>query len=252
MKVTTSMDDGVGRVVLADPPLNILTRALLAELREQLATLAGEPALRVLLLQAEGPHFSAGASVPEHLPPACDAMIPEFTETIRALGAFPLPVIAAVRGRCLGGAFELVQAADLVIAADGALFGLPEIQLGVFPPAACALLPRLVGAGVAAELLYTGDALPATAVAAAGLVCRVVPDEALDDEAHALALRIARHSGAALRRAKRALRAASALDVDRGLAAAETIYLEDLMTTHDAVEGLQAFVEKRRPLWSHR
>jgi cyclohexa-1,5-dienecarbonyl-CoA hydratase len=251
MKVTTSMTDGVGRIVLADPPLNILTRALLAELREQLAALAGEPSLRVLLLQADGPHFSAGASVPEHLPPACDAMIPEFTETIRALGAFPLPVIAAVRGRCLGGAFELVQAADLVIAADGALFGLPEIQLGVFPPAACALLPRLIGGGVAAELLYTGDALSASAAAAAGLVRRVVPDESLDGDAHDLALRIARHSGAALRRAKRAFRAATA-DVDRALAAAEAIYLEDLMTTHDAVEGLQAFVEKRRPQWSHR
>ncbi len=157
MTVTRTLAGGIGRVRLDHPPLNILTREVLARFRSALETLAAEPGLRVLLLSAAGKHFSAGADVREHLPPEHTGLIPEFVETIAALDAFPLPVIAAVQGRCLGGGFELVQAADIVVAAESALFGQPEILLGVLPPAACALLPRRVPRGVAAELIYGGD-----------------------------------------------------------------------------------------------
>lgn len=251
MTVNVTVEDGIARVALDAPPLNILTRGVLQELREHLSDLEGDPTLRALLLGAEGRHFSAGASVEEHLPPEYEAMIPEFVETVEALWTFPLPVVAMVRGRCLGGAFELVQACDLVVASDDALFGLPEIQLAVFPPAACALLPRLVGSARAAEIVFTGDPLDAEAAARAGLVSRVVGDHRLEVEARRLAARIARHSGAALRRAKRALRAAVE-HPGRGMARATEIYTDDLMGTADAVEGLTAFVEKRKPEWSHR
>ena len=251
-KVTGSLDDGVGRVTLADPPLNILDRAALAGIRERLAALADEPSLRVVVVDAEGDHFSAGASVPEHLPPDYRTMIPEFAETIRALHAFPLPVLAAVRGRCLGGGFEVAQAADLVVAAESAVFGLPEIRLGVFPPAACALLPVLTDAGTAAELIFTGDPLDARAAAAAGLVRAVVPDAALEERVAELAGRIARNSAAALRVAKAALRAGAAAGPRDGLERATRLYLDELMATEDALEGLGAFVEKRPPAWSHR
>ncbi len=243
-------DSSIGVITLDNPPLNILTRAVLAGLRQELAALATEPGLRVLILRAEGKHFSAGASVEEHLPPICEDMIGEFGETVLALRDFPLPVLAAVRGRCLGGGFELVQAADLVVAADDAVFGQPEIALGVFPPAACALLPPLTGAARAAELLFTGESLTAAEAEAAGIVRRVVPGACLDDAAAGLARQIARHSGAALRACKRALREAAAAQPRVGVERASRLYLDELMTTRDAQEGLHAFLEKRRPEWS--
>lgn len=251
MGVSAKVDGGIARVVLDHPPLNILTRELMGDLRARLGELAAEASLRVVVLGAEGRHFSAGASVEEHLPPAYEAMIPEFVDTVRAVHDFPLPVVAAVRGRCLGGAFEVVQAADLVVAAEDAVFGVPEIQLAVFPPTACALLPRLVPPALAAELIFTGDPLDAGAAHRAGLVRRVVPGDRLEAEALELAGRIARHSGAALRRAKRALRA-GVQDPGPGMERATDVYTDDLMTTADAVEGLTAFVEKRTPEWSHR
>lgn len=247
----TLIDPGVVTITLNEPPANLLTRAVLAALRAQLASLAADERSRALVLRAEGRHFSAGASVQEHLPGEFETMIPEFTATILALHHFPLPVIAAVRGRCLGGGFELAQAADVVIAAEDAVFGQPEIHLGVFPPAACALLPLRVRPALAAELIFTGEALTAQQALEAGIAAHVVPAAALDDAAYGMASEMARHSAAALRAAKRALRAAS-VDVEPALERAADIYTNELMRTADAVEGLRAFLEKRPPKWSHR
>jgi cyclohexa-1,5-dienecarbonyl-CoA hydratase len=251
--VKLEVRDGVARITLDAPPLNVLTLALLRELRDRLHLAAEDRAVRVLVLDAAGRHFSAGASVEEHLAPEFQVMIPEFGAAVQALYAFPLPVIAAVQGRCLGGAFELVQAADIVVAGEGAQFGQPEILLGVFAPAACILLPRRVPRGLAAELLFTGDPIGGAAAAAAGLVQRLVPDAEVAQAAESLALRIARHSAAALRAHKRALRAAqnTGFGVGAGLAAAIEIYETELMQTRDADEGLRAFLEKRQPQWSH-
>jgi cyclohexa-1,5-dienecarbonyl-CoA hydratase len=252
-QVSTTIVDGIARVTLSHPPLNILTRELLAELRGALNALAADATLRVVVLGAEGKHFSAGADVGEHLPPAWKGMVPEFLETIVALRAFPLPLIAAVRGRCLGGGFELVQGVDLVVAGEGASFGQPEILLGAVAPAACALLPSLAGQARAAEILFTGDPMTAAEAREAGLVSRVVPDDAVETEALALAGRIARHSAAALRVAKRTLRSPARERAEgEALAAAGRHYARDLMHTADATEGLTAFLEKRTPVWSHR
>jgi cyclohexa-1,5-dienecarbonyl-CoA hydratase len=250
--VKWSVESGVGTLTVCHPPLNILTRAVLEELTAALNQLADDSRLCVLLLAADGKHFSVGADVGEHLPPEYRELIPKFMTAIRTLREFPLPVVAAVRGRCLGGGFELVQAADIVVAGEGASFGQPEIALGVSPPAACALLPERCHPGVAAELVFTGDAIGATEAQDAGVVTHVVPDG--DVEAHALHLaeRMARHSGAALRCTKRALRASAAPRVTAALCAAEKIYIDDLMQTEDAVEGLRAFVEKRPPVWKHK
>lgn len=250
--VRTTAADGIARLTLDSPPLNILSRAVLADLRGGLDALATDRSLRVLVLGATGKHFSAGADVGEHLPPTWQGMIPEFLQTVERLRAFPVPVVAAVRGRCLGGGFELVLGADLVVAGEGAAFGQPEIVLGVIPPAACALLPGLVGPGRAAELVFTGDPMSAAEARAAGLVARVVPDERVDHEALALAARIARHSAAALRVAKSSLRTPARRHAEaEGLAEACRRYADELMTTHDAVEGLTAFLEKRTPTWTH-
>ncbi len=249
--IHTAVAGGVARVTLDHPPLNILTRALLAELRGVLDHLATDRELRVLVLAAAGKHFSAGADVAEHMPPVYRDMIPEFVDTVATLTAFPLPTIAAVQGRCLGGGFELVQGADLVVAAEGAVFGQPEIALGVFPPAACALLPRACHGGLAAELLYTGDVVGAAAAHDAGLVRRVVPDDQLASAADELAGRIARHSAAALRLTKRCVRETCPGERE-ALERAGRLYNTELMATEDAVAGLTAFLQKRQPTWRHK
>jgi len=243
MSVTATVSDGIARLVIDNPPLNILTRAELAALRTELARLADLPDLRVLLLTARGKHFSAGADVAEHIPPHHLTLIPDFLATVAALDAFPVPVIAAVRGKCLGGGFELIQPADIIIAAEHAAFGQPEILLGVFPPAAVVLLPERLPPGVVAETIYSGDPLPAGEAERRGFVTRLVPDEALERVADEVARRIARHSAAALRSAKHALH--PPVPRDAALRRAGEIYLHELMETRDAVEGLQAFVEKR-------
>lgn len=252
MSVHVTIEDGIGRLTLSDPPLNILTRKVLTGLREGVRELESHRELRVAILQAEGPHFSVGASVAEHLPPEFEAMIPEFTQTLVQLTRFPLPLLGVVRGRCLGGGFELALAADLLMVGESAQLGIPEIRLGVFPPPACALLPGRIPAGTMAELLFTGDPLDARAALDAGLAHRVVPDAELDAATEEIAGRIARNSAAALRAAKAALiRPRRALREER-LHVAEDIYLHELMSTADAVEGLTAFTEKRSPRWSHR
>jgi cyclohexa-1,5-dienecarbonyl-CoA hydratase len=252
MMLRKQVADGVATLTLDHPPLNILTRAVLAELDQALDALAADASVRVLLLCAAGRHFSAGADVGEHLPPQHRELIPEFMALIAKLAAFPLPVIAAVRGRCLGGGCELVLAADLVVAGEGATFGQPEILLGVTAPAACVLLPRIATRGFAAELLFTGDAVSATRAHAGGLVQHVVADEAAEAEALALAHRVARHSAATLRAVKRTVTATASLPRTEALREAGRIYVEDVMRTEDALEGLAAFTEKRAAAWRHR
>ena len=251
MSVHASIEDGLGRIVLSHPPLNILTRDVLAGVRRELDRLAGEPSLRVLLLGAEGKHFSAGADVGEHLPPDYRELIPEFMQTVADLVSFPLPVVAAVQGRCLGGGFELAMGADIIVAAEGAIFGQPEILLGVLPPAACVILPRLCSPGVAAEIVLGGDPLSASEAEHEGLVRRVVPESELEEAALEIARKMTRHSAAALRIGKRML-AGDPGAVREALDRAGALYIDELMETDDALEGLQAFVEKRRPEWGHR
>jgi cyclohexa-1,5-dienecarbonyl-CoA hydratase len=245
-----AVDSGLATLRIEAPPVNVLTRGVLGDIRRDLQELSAERALRVLIVTAAGRHFSAGADVAEHLPPLHERLIPEFLATVSALEAFPVPVIAAVRGRCLGGGFELALAADFIVAAESATFGQPEIFLGVAPPAAAAWLPRRLGDGLAAEIVLTGDPITAAAAARAGLVVAVVADDELDRAAHSLAGRMTRHSAASLRVAKRMLRR-SRPDARSALQAAGDLYLHDLMRTNDAVEGLQAFLQKRPPVWSH-
>jgi len=247
-----SEDDGVATLTLDHPPLNILTRALLGELRQALDGLKLAAGTRVLLVTAQGKHFSAGADVGEHLPPTHRELIPEFLRSVEALASFPLPTIAAVRGRCLGAGFELAQACDLVVAADDASFGQPEIALAVTAPAACALLPRRTSHGNAAELLFGGEPVDAARAFTMGLVQRVVPSFALEEHALAIARRFARHSATALHATKASLRAASGAPLAEALRRAGDIYVHELMSASDPVEGLEAFLAKRAPVWRHQ
>jgi cyclohexa-1,5-dienecarbonyl-CoA hydratase len=249
--VVSRVANGIGHIVLDNPPLNILTRDTLLGLREAVATLAEDRTLRVVVLAAHGKSFSAGADVGEHLPPLFHDLIPEFVATVEAVRGFALPVIAQVHGKCLGGAFELVLAADLIVASESATFGQPEIKLGVLPPVACVLLPSRLPRGLAMEMILTGDPISAGVARQYGLVTQVAPDAELEAATLTLAGRFSRYSAAVLRVGKRML-AGTATDTAQGLAVVEALYRDDLMRTEDANEGLRAFIDRRTPVWSHR
>ena len=244
---------GWRRLVLDAPPANVVTRAMIAELRAELDAIAADPDVKLLTIEGAGSHFSYGASVPEHLPPAVGVMLPEFHRLIRELLAFPAPTLAIVRGRCLGGGFELALACDAIIAAEGALLGVPEVTLGVFPPAAAALLPLRLGVSRAARAVLTGDVRPATAWYIEGLVLDVVEGERLLGATEEWALaHIAPRSTVALRHAATASRTVLRSIALPALAILEEQYMTALLATHDAVEGCAAFIEKRQPVWTDR
>jgi cyclohexa-1,5-dienecarbonyl-CoA hydratase len=179
-------------------------------------------------------------------------MLHAFHAVCRALLDFPHPTIARVHAAALGGGCEVVLCCDLAVAGASAKLGLPEITLGVFPPLAAVLLPRLAGRRAAVEAVLCGEVLPAESALRLGLLSEVVPDDRLDERIAARAARLTGLSGAALRLARRALRRGAEGPLEGALKDVEDIYLKELMRTEDANEGLKAFLEKRQPSWRHR
>ncbi|MDE2335197.1 MAG: cyclohexa-1,5-dienecarbonyl-CoA hydratase [Rhodospirillales bacterium] len=251
LRAWTERDGALLRLRLARPKANVLDAAMLEAFAAALAPLETMPALRAILIDAEGPHFSFGASVEEHLPASCAAMLRGFHAVLLRLLEAPAPVVVAVRGQCLGGGMELALTGTRIVADTEARFGQPEIRLGVFAPMASALLPERIGRPAAEAMLLSGATLSADAAHAAGLVQAVVADP----EAAALAWiekELLDKSAAALRLALRAARIGFARPLRARLEELETLYLDELMRTHDASEGLRAFLERRPPHWEHR
>ncbi len=252
MAVTVAQSPDATRVALtfAHEKGNIITSEIVRELRAVLEDLLDARALRLVTIEGAGADFSFGASVPEHTRAEIRAVLPEMHDLIRELVALPAATAAIVRGRCLGGGFELALACDFVFAADDAQFGLPEIALGVFPPAGSVLLPVRAGAGRATPAILGGEARTADYWHAAGVVTAVAPGPNLKtivDEWYARTL--GRYSAESLRHAVRVARLPVVNALDLGLADVEQLYLSDLMGTHDASEGVRAFLEKRAPIW---
>jgi cyclohexa-1,5-dienecarbonyl-CoA hydratase len=243
-------DGRVATVRLAAPKANILDRAMIADLERICAALADRRGLVAIVVGAAGPNFSYGASVEEHLPGQIGEVLGELHALLRSFLALPAPTLAAIRGSCLGGGLELALACDLLLAEEGARLGQPEIRLGVFPPAAAALLPARIGAGPAAELILTGATWTGRRAAELGLVSRVTPDGTLAEALSSwLAEDFLERSPAALAQAVRATRRALWRAVEEDLPQLERQYLDELMSEPDAVEGIRAFLDKRPPRW---
>jgi cyclohexa-1,5-dienecarbonyl-CoA hydratase len=242
----------VCRVVIDRPPLNVLSTALLDELDAALASAFAHGATKVVVLSGEGRGFCAGVDVADHTPDRVDAMIHAFRRVVDRLLGAQMPVVAAVHGAALGGGLELALACDLVLAAEGSRLGQPEIGLGVFPPAAAALLPRLVGRQAALDLILTGRVLSPAEAKAMGLVTHVLPGGDFAAAAADYAASLAAQSRPVLRLAKRAVLAGLERPLDAALTEADRIYLDELMRLRDPAEGLAAFLEKREPVWSER
>jgi len=251
--VTVAVTDGLACLTLHRPPLNVLDIATMEQMSAGLDALAADSSARVLMICASGEKaFSAGVEVADHTPEKVDRMIDVFHALIRRIDAFAVPTIAAVNGAALGGGLEVALACDMIVAAAGAKLGQPEIKLGVFPPVAAVLLPRLLPPAHAHELLYGGGVITAEQALAFGLVNRVFARASFAEEARAYAAPFLELSRTALASTRKAVRAAAGCNFARGLALAEEIYLKELMKTHDAAEGLAAFLAKRKPVWQHR
>lgn len=232
---------------------NSITAEMVAALRSALEGLAENPRLKLITLEGHGRDFSFGASIPEHTPDRIDAVLPEMHRLIEDLLDAPAPTAAIVRGRCLGGGFELALACDLIFAAEDAVFGLPEVALGVFPPAGAALLAARVGGARAARTILTGEARTAADWHRAGLIELLAPADRLEARVQAwFDGHLVPKSAAALRHAAAAARMSLVTHVRTILPPLERLYLSNLMQTHDAVEGIAAFLEKRPPRWLDR
>ena len=238
-------------VTLFHPKGNIITAEMVSSLRTALEGIAQNPRLKLITIEGAGADFSFGASIPEHAPDAIGRVLPEMHALIYDLLDAPAATAALVRGRCFGGGFELALACDFIIAESDAAFALPEVALGVFPPAGSVLLPARVGLAPAAATLMGGDPLTAAEWHSRGLLQRVVTPgtlEAAVDEWFARTL--APRSAAALRHGVAAMRMALQSHVRAVLPEVERLYLDDLMRTHDAAEGIAAFMAKRQPVWT--
>jgi cyclohexa-1,5-dienecarbonyl-CoA hydratase len=240
----------VARITLNAPKANIVDRAMIDELSRALDE-CGRRDLCAIVLEAEGEHFSFGASVKEHLPEQIADTLFALHKLIARLAAVQAPTIATVKGQCLGGGFELVLACDLVLADDTAVFACPEIKLGVFAPAASALLPVRIGTARATAMLLTGDHYSAQQGLEFGFVTAVAPAGGLQDLLDTyLDTHFIPRSAVGLRYAALAARGGIQHAIDYELSHNEGMYLEELMAEHDAVEGIHAFLEKRQPKWT--
>ncbi len=251
LKTWHERDGKLLRLRLDRPKANIVDAAMIAALDAALVEARDDAGLRGVLLDHAGPHFSFGASVEEHLPEQCAAMLRGLHALVARMLDCPVPILVAVRGQCLGGGLEVAAAGHLMFVAPDASLGQPEIRIGVFAPAASCLLPERMPRVHAEDLLYSGRSIDGSEAARLGLANAV----AEDPEAAALAYfdtHLAPHSASSLRFAVAAAHGAVAARVKARLAEVEGLYLEGLMATHDATEGLQAFLDKRPANWENR
>jgi cyclohexa-1,5-dienecarbonyl-CoA hydratase len=239
----------MAKIVLRHPPLNVIDVAMMEEVAGALGEIGARSDISVVLLSGEGKAFSAGVDVAAHTPDNVEAMLLKFHAVIRALVASKKVTVAVVHGHCLGGGAEIAMVCDVVYTTASAEWGFPEIKLGCYPPVACTALAALVGQKRAAELILTGRTISGIEAAEMGLANRAVTNEELTVAVDRLVEELVRLSPAALAITKKAVYAWDATHFDKGLARAEKIYLDELMKTADAQEGIRAFMEKRAPKW---
>lgn len=245
-KVEMERDGRVARVFLSAPRANILDHTMVSQLDDIFEMLETLKDLRAIVIEGEGPHFSYGASVEEHLPDHIEGALALLSGLLRRVASVPAPTIAAVRGLCLGGGFELALACDLIIAEEDAQLGVPEIKLGVFPPAASALLPVRIGAAGAASLILTGESWTGMQALHQGLVARIAPSGALRPTIDGfLDEFFVPRTALSLRYATRAVRASVVRALHEELPKLDRMYVDELMEEPDADAGIRAFLEKK-------
>lgn len=240
--------DGLITITLSKPPLNVLDIPMLTELADAFAWTKQETG-KIILLNAEGKAFSAGVDVADHTPDKVNKMIEVLDRLFINMYENDKPIVAAVNGLALGGAYELVLMCDMVVASDKAKLGQPEIVVGVFPPLAALVLPRLTSMYNAMEIVLGGEVFDAAKAEKLGLVNTIVPADSFEEGVQQYVQKFMKMSSVVLACAKKAVKAGLNKGFVEGLKAIDDVYLNDLMVTADAKEGLSAFMEKRQPVW---
>lgn len=250
--IETEFTEGLGTITLNRPPVNILNIAMMDEINQALEDWTGQKDVKVILFNATGKCFSAGVDVGEHTGDLAPRMIETFHRMFRLMDQLGVLTVASVYGSCLGGGCELAVFCDLVLSAEDAKFGQPEIQVGVFPPIAAQLMPRIIGRKAAMELILSGKIISAKEAGALGLVNQVVGRDELEAATSDFVKPYLKLSAEVLRVTKKAVTAGLMDDLEPSLKRIEDIYLKELMETSDAHEGLNAFLEKRKPAWQNK
>jgi len=251
--INFTVEDRVARITLSRPPLNVLHIAMMREIAQVLTESAQREVVAIVFDADKACRaFSAGVAIEEHVQETIYQMLDAFHAIFRQLEQMGKPTIAVVDGPALGGGCELVAACDIVIASDRSRFGQPEIKLGVFPPVAAILLPRVIGEKRARELILTGEIIDAVEAGRLGLCNHVVPAAHLEGKLLEVLAKLRELSGTSLQFARQAMDLGRGRTLDAALTEQENIYLHELMKTADANEGIKAFMEKRKPVWRHR
>jgi cyclohexa-1,5-dienecarbonyl-CoA hydratase len=243
---------GVTRITMSRPPANVLSVEMMQELATAIESLEYQKDVKLVTLFGSGKYFSAGFELGDHLGDRAYMMLEGFRRILEALAKVDKPTLAVVAGPALGAGCILAAACDMVLAAQSAKLGHPEIRGGVFNPLAAALLPRLVGRKRAFEILFTGASLSAADAERLGLVTRVAPDERLDAEVAAVVQRFQESSAPVMQLTRRAIAGGLELPYEEAVRHAEDVYLNQLLATQDVEEGLRAVSEKRKPVWKDR
>ncbi len=244
--------DGVARITLDRPKHNVLDINMMNEMIAELEGLGADDELKCLVFNGAGPSFCAGVEVADHKPENADRMIETFNRIFELIDRFDIPVIASVHGACLGGGMELAIACDIIVAADSALFGQPEIKLAFLPPYAAIRLPHLVGPAKAIEICTTGKRYSAEEARQMGLLCYAVADDQLTDTTDKLVKEIQYNSPLIIRLNKQAVKKHLGMPFPQAIESVSDLFLNTLMKTKDVLEGINSFEEKRKPVWKNK
>lgn len=247
-------DGQVVKITLNDPPGNVLDAMMMAELQATLDGLAAQPNVKLIHFTGAGDHFCFGASVGEHTRENAPAMLKAFHQLFYTLMDLAIPTVASLSGQCLGGGMELAIMCNVLFADETARMGQPEIILGVFAPPASAILPMKIGQNAADEILLTGASIKPATANDLGLVNGVYPDKAAMETGISgwIEKTVLPKSASSLRHAVKAVRLQFNATLRDALPTLEKAYTEDLMSTHDANEGIASFLEKRNPVWEDK
>jgi cyclohexa-1,5-dienecarbonyl-CoA hydratase len=250
--IHVSVINGIGEIVFDKPPLNVLNIEMMKEINHALSEFIQNSSIKLIVFKGAGKAFSAGVDVGEHTKDKVNEMIEVFHEIFNKLQNTKVPTLALVNGAALGGGCEVATFCDIVLASDRAKFGQPEIKVGVLPPIAAVMFPRLMDRKKAFELILTGDVISASEAQCLGLVNQVFAADEFDGKTTEFINKFNNLSAAVLKLTKKSLNQTIGLQYPEAIKNVEDLYLNELMNTEDANEGLKAFLEKRQPIWKDK
>jgi cyclohexa-1,5-dienecarbonyl-CoA hydratase len=249
-RINLELEPPLARIVLNNPPVNVIDIPMMEELAAALAEIESRSDISILVLSGSGKGFSAGVDVAAHTPDKVHEMLAKFHGVIHTLINTNKVSVAGVHGNCLGGGAELAAVCDMVYTSESATWGFPEIKLGCYPPVAATVLSVIVGQKHAAELILTGRSITGREAADIGLANRAVPASELEPLLQQTLDQLTQLSPMALSLAKKAMYVWDSIHFHKGLVRSETIYLDELIKTEDAKGGINAYLEKRPPVWT--